>query len=298
MEERKHRLYDANRKIKCEKKIKVQIFWSIVFILLCTVRSVAYASEFGGFDISTGSGELNEELSGWDDEPEYYAPGQVPNESDTYEDSSASSWGETDMNITNSSGEAFYDESRNEDTGYEEYREERKNENITANIINETVIEDSTVQETLPEMKALPSEEIKSIKVTETPTPVQTPTPTIMVTDTPIPQFTEVPESEEKTVIEYFKEYKLPPTECRTKMKLVYFKTKLPERKNVKIHLDKNITIEIVSVRVDGQEISWKTENDLLMLDGLTEEKNALELAVMVPEDFAWTEEKKSVILA
>ena len=137
--------------------------------------------------------------------------------------------------------------------------------------------------------------ENESMDVTEnTPTPEPTPEPT----PTPVPVFTEVPQTEVSKITEYNEEYRLPPTECLQKMRLFYSKIELGKGENTEICLNTNIVQMIISVRINGHEKTWRSENGVLKIEGLEEEKNLLELAVMIPKDLTWTESEKNVILA
>ena len=64
-----------------------------------------------------------------------------------------------------------------------------------------------------------------------------------------------------------------------------------------KFRIKKNAVVEIVSVRVNGQEKDWDTEGEIVRVHDLVNEINLLEIAAMIPADFTWTGEKKNVIL-
>ena len=129
------------------------------------------------------------------------------------------------------------------------------------------------------------------------PTVIPTPTPVPAPTATSIPVFTEVPKEEVETVTEYKEEYRLPPAECLRKMKLLFLRQELGKGEYAEIRIKKNTVVEIVSVRVNGQEKDWDTEGEIVRVHDLVNEINLLEIAAMIPADFTWTGEKKNVIL-
>ena len=128
-------------------------------------------------------------------------------------------------------------------------------------------------------------------------TPTVTPTLVPAPTATSIPVFTEVPKEEVETVTEYKEEYRLPPAECLRKMKLLCLRQELGKGEYAEIRIKKNTVVEIVSVRVNGQEKDWDTEGEIVRVHDLVNEINLLEIAAMIPADFTWTGEKKNVIL-
>ena len=138
---------------------------------------------------------------------------------------------------------------------------------------------------------SLPAETSPTWIPTVTPTPIPAPTPTS------IPVFTEVPKEEVETVTEYKEEYRLPPAECLRKMKLLCLRQELGKGEYAEIRTKKNAVVEIVSVRVNGQEKDWDTEGEIVRVHDLVNDINLLEIAVMIPADFTWTGEKKNVIL-
>ena len=140
---------------------------------------------------------------------------------------------------------------------------------------------------------------VVSIPAETSPTwiPAVTPTPVPAPTATSIPVFTEVPKEEVETVTEYKEEYRLPPAECLRKMKLLCLRQELGKGEYAEIRIKKNAVVEIVSVRVNGQEKDWDTEGEIVRVHDLVNEINLLEIAAMIPADFTWTGEKKNVIL-
>ena len=138
---------------------------------------------------------------------------------------------------------------------------------------------------------SLPAETSPTWVPTVTPTPVPAPTATS------IPVFTEVPKEEVETVTEYKEEYRLPPAECLRKMKLLCLRRELEKGEYAEIRIKKNAVVEIVSVRVNGQEKDWDTEGEIVRVHDLVNDINLLEIAAMIPADFTWTGEKKNVIL-
>ena len=168
----------------------------------------------------------------------------------------------------------------------ERYRGE--NENVSSSIMDEDRIikSESTVV-------SIPSETSPTWIPTVTPTPTPVPAPTA----TSIPVFTEVPKEEVETVTEYKEEYRLPPAECLRKMKLLFLRQELGKGEYAEIRIKKNAVVEIVSVRVNGQEKDWDTEGEIVRVHDLVNNINLLEIAAMIPADFTWTGEKKNVIL-
>ena len=140
---------------------------------------------------------------------------------------------------------------------------------------------------------SIPAETSPTWIPTVTPTPTPVPAPTA----TSIPVFTEVPKEEVETVTEYKEEYRLPPAECLRKMKLLCLRQELGKGEYAEIRIKKNAVVEIVSVRVNGQEKDWDTEGEIVRVHDLVNEINLLEIAAMIPADFTWTGEKKNVIL-
>lgn len=282
------------------------LFWKVLFSLLIMAVygscSAAYAAEFGGFEVSTGTGEYEGNGEEWEDEPVCNTPEQ--NDSNTYVDEARNDGQESEQNIsgTVSSYNEEYEQvpvqnwnaresstttekARSSVTEYtERYRGE--NENKSSSIMDEDRIikSENTVV-------SIPAETSPTWTPTVTPTPVPAPTATS------IPVFTEVPKEEVETVTEYKEEYRLPPAECLRKMKLLCLRQELGKGEYAEIRIKKNAVVEIVSVRVNGQEKDWDTEGEIVRVHDLVNEINLLEIAAMIPADFTWTGEKKNVIL-
>lgn len=282
------------------------LFWKVLFSLLIMAVygscSAAYAAEFGGFDVSTGTGEYEGTGEEWEDEPVYNTPEQ--NDSNPYADEAQNDGQESEQNTsgTVSSYNEEYEQvpvqnwnaresstttekARSSETEYtERYRGE--NENKSSSIMDEDRIIESENT-----VVSLPAETSPTWIPTVTPTPIPAPTPTS------IPVFTEVPKEEVETVTEYKEEYRLPPAECLRKMKLLCLRQELGKGEYAEIRTKKNAVVEIVSVRVNGQEKDWDTEGEIVRVHDLVNDINLLEIAVMIPADFTWTGEKKNVIL-
>lgn len=284
------------------------LFWKVLFSLLIMAVygscSAAYAAEFGGFEVSTGIGEYEGTGEEWEDEPVCNTPEQ--NDSNTYVDEARNDGQESEQNTsgTVSSYNEEYEQvpvqnwnaresstttekSRSSVTEYtERYRGE--NENKSSSIMDEDRIikSENTVV-------SIPAE----TSPTWIPTVIPTPTPVPAPTATSIPVFTEVPKEEVETVTEYKEEYRLPPAECLRKMKLLCLRQELGKGEYAEIRIKKNTVVEIVSVRVNGQEKDWDTEGEIVRVHDLVNEINLLEIAAMIPADFTWTGEKKNVIL-
>lgn len=282
------------------------LFWKVLFSLLIMAVygscSAAYAAEFGGFDISTGTGEYEGTGEEWEDEPVYNTPEQ--NDSNPYADEARNDGQESEQNTsgTVSSYNEEYEQvpvqnwnaresstttekARSSETEYtERYRGE--NENVSSSIMDEDRIIESENT-----VVSLPAETSPTWIPTVTPTPIPAPTPTS------IPVFTEVPKEEVETVTEYKEEYRLPPAECLRKMKLLCLRQELGKGEYAEIRTKKNAVVEIVSARVNGQEKDWDTEGEIVRVHDLVNDINLLEIAVMIPADFTWTGEKKNVIL-
>lgn len=282
------------------------LFWKVLFSLLIMAVygscSAAYAAEFGGFEVSTGTGEYEGNGEEWEDEPVCNTPEQ--NDSNTYVDEARNDGQESKQNTsgTVSSYNEEYEQvpvqnwnaresstttekARSSVTEYtERYRGE--NENKSSSIMDEDRIikSENTVV-------SIPAETSPTWTPTVTPTPVPAPTATS------IPVFTEVPKEEVETVTEYKEEYRLPPAECLRKMKLLCLRQELGKGEYAEIRIKKNAVVEIVSVRVNGQEKDWDTEGEIVRVHDLVNEINLLEIAAMIPADFTWTGEKKNVIL-
>lgn len=282
------------------------LFWKVLFSLLIMAVygscSAAYAAEFGGFEVSTGIGEYEGTGEEWEDEPVCNTPEQ--NDSNTYVDEARNDGQESEQNTsgTVSSYNEEYEQvpvqnwnaresstttekARSSVTEYtERYRGENENE-------SSLIMDEDRIIESENTVVSLPAETSPTWVPTVTPTPVPAPTATS------IPVFTEVPKEEVETVTEYKEEYRLPPAECLRKMKLLCLRQELEKGEYAEIRIKKNAVVEIVSVRVNGQEKDWDTEGEIVRVHDLVNDINLLEIAAMIPADFTWTGEKKNVIL-
>ena len=59
------------------------------------------------------------------------------------------------------------------------------------------------------------------------------------------------------------------------------------------IRIKKNAVVEIVSVRVNGQEKDWDTEGEIVRVHDLVNDINLLEIAAMIPADLRGRERKR-----
>lgn len=282
------------------------LFWKVLFSLLIMAVygscSAAYAAEFGGFEVSTGTGEYEGNGEEWEDEPVCNTPEQ--NDSNTYVDEARNDGQESEQNTsgTVSSYNEEYEQvpvqnwnARESSTTTEkarssvtEYTERYRGENENK---SSSIMDESRILESESTVVSIPAETSPTWTPTVTPTPVPAPTATS------IPIFTEVPKEEVETVTEYKEEYRLPPAECLRKMKLLCLRQELGKGEYAEIRIKKNAVVEIVSVRVNGQEKDWDTEGEIVRVHDLVNEINLLEIAAMIPADFTWTGEKKNVIL-
>lgn len=78
------------------------LFWKVLFSLLIMAVygscSAAYAAEFGGFEVSTGTGEYEGTGEEWEDEPVCNTPEQ--NDSNTYVDEARNDGQESEQNTS------------------------------------------------------------------------------------------------------------------------------------------------------------------------------------------------------
>ena len=306
----------AENRNKIKIRIKAGILISIVLFWGGSKFLSVYASEFGGFDVSTGTGAFDTDWSDWDDESADNEPeqGNSENYTDDIRDNGQQTNGNTagsavtdnsgyeSRTSDNWSGQEYSESSGNADSFYDqnyadEYDWQSSNENGGASS-NETTDGNEISNDDMAEAAY---SEVPTPTLLPTDTPVPVPTPTVEPTVTPTPAFTEVPREEVNTVTEYKEEYRLPPTECLRKMKLLYWNRELPGGKYAEIQIKKEVAQMIVSVRINGQEKDWQTETKAgvitLKIFGLSEKRNHVELTVMVPVDLAWTRNEKNVIL-
>ena len=212
------------------------LFWKVLFSLLIMAVygscSAAYAAEFGGFEVSTGTGEYEGTGEEWEDEPVCNTPEQ--NDSNTYVDETRNDGQESEQNTsgTVSSYNEEYEQvpvqnwnARESSTTTEknrssvtEYTERYRGENENK---SSSIMDESRILESESTVVSIPAETSPTWTPTVTPTPVPAPTATS------IPVFTEVPKEEVETVTEYKEEYRLPPAECLRKMKLLCLRLQL-----------------------------------------------------------------------
>ena len=309
MAERMNHFY--HKKNKCPNRYrKISPILLVLVVILVNVigrNNLVHATEYGGFDVSTGIGDFGDDWSDWDEEN-----GNLPEQDNSYgtsEDTVADSgnlYDAQDSAGTEESTQTWNNETVNEYREYsaaaeteartqndreqsEQYRNQAGDQTETAsNSSRQSQDSYGTSEEILQETDG--ATEIPS----ETPTPTVTPLPTFTVT----PAFTEVPKAEEKTVTEYNGEYQIPPAECLKKMKLYYWQRKITGGESIEISLNHKLVAAVVSFRINHREIIWKKENGQLRADGMNKnDSNQIELAVMVPADLPWTEAQKNVIL-
>ena len=72
----------AGNKNKLKIRIKAGILISMAFLSGSAKFLSVYASEFGGFDVSTGTGAFDADWSDWDNEPAYEAPAKDNNDTE------------------------------------------------------------------------------------------------------------------------------------------------------------------------------------------------------------------------
>lgn len=77
------------------------------------------------------------------------------------------------------------------------------------------------------------------------------------------------------------------------KNETLIFETGIGKGEYAEIRIKKNAVVEIVSVRVNGQEKDWDTEGEIVRVHDLVNDINLLEIAAMIPADFTWTGEKR-----
>ena len=92
---------------------------------------------------------------------------------------------------------------------------------------------------------------------------------------------------------------RVPSAACRmsAKNETLMFETGIGKGRICRNSNQEEYRVEIVSVRVNGQEKDWDTEGEIVRVHDLVNDINLLEIAAMIPADFTWTGEKKNVIL-
>lgn len=297
-----------------KRKKKYRISGKAVFLVVIALnvsaagrQSAVHAMEFGGFDVSTGTGEFGDDWSDWDE-----GDAVLPEENNDYGES-----GGISSNTGNISGEQSSVETDNAQTWNEEatYRDNSMsaNDRIRNDYAQQNPYSEQTIRQSgemsvageqlQSEMITVSPEEGAMETVTATPTeaPTETPQPTLTQRPTavPTPTCTEIPGDEEETVADFGKAYQLPPAECLQKMKLFYWKKKVSGGTDIEIRVNAKVAAAVVSVRINGRESEWITDNGKIRATGMKKnEVNKVELAVMIPVDLTWTEAQKNVILS
>ena len=276
-----------------------------ILLVLNSISSGVYAMELGGFDVMTGVDDVDD----WSDWDEDGTDGGTEDESSGNVDSgSGDIYGET--------GDTGWEESSEWET--ESRQEEPTGTENRANVANTEVMNQAdtgggvrTDQIQAGSLDSMDTDgygqtdtisaEINNQAVAEVPTdtPFPMPSPTITPTAIPTPVPTEVPESEVDKVTEFHEEYRIPPAECLTKMKLFYWTETLRGREKMEIKLNHRVVAAVISFRINGQEVSRTTDSGNICIVQLQEDnENLIELAAMVPSDLSWTEIKKDAILS
>ena len=276
-----------------------------ILLVLNGISSGVYAMELGGFDVTTGVDDMDD----WADWDEDVTDGVSENESAGSVDSgSGDTFGERENTGWEESSE-WETESRQEElTGTENRTNAANTEVMNQADTGGSVRTDQIQAGSLDSMDTdgygqtdTVSAEINNQAVAEVPTdtPFPVPSPTITPTAIPTPVPTEVPESEVDKVTEFHEEYRIPPAECLTKMKLFYWTETVRGREKMEIKLNHRVVAAVISLRINGQEISRTTYSGNICIVQLQEDhENLIELAAMVPSDLSWTEIKKNAILS
>ena len=261
--------------------------------------------ELGGFDVTTGVDDVDD----WSDWDETETGSAAENGTSSGRDSeSGDTYGETGDTGWEESSE-WETESRQEEPAGTENRANAANTEVMNQADTGGSVKTDQIQAgSLDSMDTdgygqayTGSAEINNQAVAEVPTdtPVPTLSSTITPTAIPTPVPTEVPESEVNKVIEFHEEYRIPPTECLKKMKLFYWKETVRGREKMEIKLNHRVVAAVISLRMNGQEISRTTDSGNICIVQLQEDnENLIELAAMVPSDLSWTEIKKNAILS
>lgn len=289
------------------KNGKKKFFLLLAGILLVfnSISSGVYAMELGGFDVMTGVDDVDD-WSDWDEAEtgsvaeSGTSSGRDSGSGDTYGETGDTGWEESSEWETESRQE--------EPTGTENRANAANTEVMNQADTGGSVRKDQIQAGSLDSMDTdgygktyIGSAEINNQAVAEVPTdtPVPTPSPTIAPTAIPTPVPTEVPESEVNKVTEFHEEYRISPAECLKKMKLFYWKETVRGREKMEIKLNHRVVAAVISLRINGQEISRTTYSGNICIVQLQEDnENLIELAAMVPSDLSWTEIKKDAILS
>lgn len=276
-----------------------------ILLVLNSISSGVYAMELGGFDVTTGVDDMDD----WTDWDEDVTDGVSENESAGSVDSgSGDTYGETENTGWEESSERDTESRQEEPTGTENRANTGNTEVMNQVDTGGSVRTDQIQAESLDSTDTdgygqtyTGSAEINNQAVTEVPTdtPFPMPSPTITPTAIPTPVPTEVPESEVNKVTEFHEEYRIPPAECLKKMKLFYWKETVRGSEKMEIKLNHRVVAAVISLRINGQEISRTTDSGNSCIVQLQEDnENLIELAAVVPSDLSWTEIKKDAILS
>ena len=275
-----------------------------ILLVLNSISSGVYAMELGGFDVMTGVDDVDD----WSDWDETETGSAAENGTSSGRDSeSGDTYGETGDTGWEESSE-WETESRQEEPDGTENRANAANTEVmnqagTGGSVKTDQIQagslDSMDTDGYGQAYTGSAEINQAVAEVPTDTPVPTLSPTITPTAIPTPVPTEVPESEVNKVIEFHEEYRIPPTECLKKMKLFYWKETVRGREKMEIKLNHRVVAAVISLRMNGQEISRTTDSGNICIVQLQEDnENLIELAAMVPSDLSWTEIKKNAILS
>ena len=276
-----------------------------ILLVLNSISSGVYAMELGGFDVTTGVDDVDD----WTDWDEDVTDGVSENESAGSVDSgSGDAYGETENTGWEESSERDTESRQEEPTGTENRANtgntEVMNQVDTCGSVRTDQIQAGSLDSTDTdgyEQTYTGSAEINNQEIAEVPTdtPVPMPSPTITPTAIPTPVPTEVPESEVDKVTEFHEEYRIPPAECLTKTKLFYWKETVRGREKMEIKLNHRVVAAVISLRINGPEVSRTTDSGNICIVQLQEDnENLIELAAVVPSDLSWTEIKKDAILS
>ena len=276
-----------------------------ILLVLNSISSGVYAMELGGFDVTTGVDDVDD----WTDWDEDVTDGVSENESAGSVDSgSGDAYGETENTGWEESSERDTESRQEEPTGTENRANTGNTEVMNQVDTGGSVRTDQIQAGSLDSMDTdgygqtdTVSAEINNQAVAEVPTdtPFPMPSPTITLTAIPTPVPTEVPESEVDKVTEFHEEYRIPPAECLTKTKLFYWKETVRGREKMEIKLNHRVVAAVISLRINGQEVSRTTDSGNICIVQLQEDnENLIELAAVVPSDLSWTEIKKDAILS
>lgn len=276
-----------------------------ILLVLNSMSSGVYAMELGGFDVTTGVDDVDD-WADWDEDgtdggTEDESSGNVDSESgDTYGETGDTGWEGSSDRATESRQEEPDGTGNWANAGNTEVMNQAdtggsvRTDQIQAGSLDSTDTDGYGQTDTV-------SAEINNQAVAEVPTdtPFPMPSPTITPTAIPTPVPTEVPESEVDKVTEFHEEYRIPPAECLTKMKLFYWTETVRGREKMEIKLNHRVVAAVISLRINGQEVSRTTDSGNICIVQLQEDnENLIELAAMVPSDLSWTEIKKDAILS